>query len=70
MKTGQIDKYHVSLLATEEALQKLSEGEQRYANNYKKILNRHMTDSFLKEIPERLRGTEDVRSDVNMGASR
>lgn len=63
----KIDKYHVSLLASEESLLRLSEGEQRYAKNYKKILNRHMMDSFLKDIPQGLRGTEDVRSDVNMG---
>lgn len=35
--------------------------------NYKKILHRHLTDSFLKDIPERLGGLEDVKTDVNMG---
>lgn len=67
-RTGiKIDKYHISLLASEEATAKMSEAEQKYAVNYKKILQRHFVDSFLKDIPERLRGLEDVKSDVNMG---
>lgn len=69
LKIAKIHKYHVSLLSTEESTLKLSEAEQRYATSYKKILNRHMMDSFLKDIPERLRGLEDVRSDVNMGTN-
>lgn len=45
----------------------MSEAEAKYAKSYKTILNRHFTESFLKELPERLRGTEEVKADVNMG---
>jgi len=63
----QIDKYHSSLLSNDELRLNLSDGELRYASKYKKILHRHFTDSFLKDIPERLGGLEDVKTDVNMG---
>jgi GINS complex subunit 4 len=62
----KIDKYHVSLLSNEENSAKLSASELKFAHSYKQILNRHFMDSFLKSIPERLRGTEEVRNDVNM----
>lgn len=47
---------------------KLSAAELKYARSYKQILNRHFMDSFLKDIPERLRNTEEVKTDVNMGS--